>query len=454
MRNSAHKLHWPAHYSGLLIAIVLLVVLTLFCEIVGYPLVIPALLVLSGFHLVFAKKVDARRCLHVGLLMTMMVVTADVMTRLYELSPFCVPVPSIVMLVVVLFGDIHLAFVVAFVSSVIVAMIAGGDYRLMLLYFMGGMAGGYVTWNARTRGQFIRAFLVIVIVYVMGVIMEYPYPGELMSQEFLRQQIFPLIINAFVSSFVVLATLRVFEHAFGVITNYTLLELSDFKHPLLKRMISEAPGTYQHSLAVSQLAEAAADEVGANGLLCRVGGYYHDIGKLVTPEYFTENQNAGLNKHDQIEPTMSRLVILSHVKEGVELGKKYHLNPVILSFIPEHHGTSLIHYFYHKSMEDADVGEVIDEQDFRYPGPKPQTPETAIVMLADSVEGAVRAMDDHHTPSRIETTVQKIINNKFIDGQLDECSLTLKDINRIAQSFTRILSAIYHSRIKYPDADK
>ncbi len=215
----------------------------------------------------------------------------------------------------------------------------------------------------------------------------------------------------------------------------------------------EAPGSYQHSLAVSQLAEAAADAIGANGLLCRVGGYYHDIGKLVTPEYFTENQNAGMNKHDNIEPTMSRLVILNHVKEGLELGKEYRLHPAILDFIPEHHGTSLIYYFYHKFMQDAENGEVIEEQDFRYPGPKPQTRETAILMLADSTEGAVRSMDDH-APSRIEDVVQKVINNKFIDGQLDECALTLKDINKISKAFTRLLSAMYHSRVKYPEKDK
>jgi len=212
----------------------------------------------------------------------------------------------------------------------------------------------------------------------------------------------------------------------------------------------EAPGTYQHSLAVSQLAEAAADTIGANGLLCRVGGYYHDIGKLVTPEYFTENQKVGPSKHDAIEPTMSRLVILNHVKEGMELGKKYRLNPMILNFIPEHHGTALIHYFYHKSVEGAEVGETVEEQDFRYPGPKPQSRETAIVMLADSVEGAVRAMEEH-TPARMEDVVRKVINNKFIDGQLDECPLTLKDIYKISQEFTRLLSAMYHGRVKYPD---
>jgi putative nucleotidyltransferase with HDIG domain len=235
-----------------------------------------------------------------------------------------------------------------------------------------------------------------------------------------------------------------------VLTNFRLLELSDFNHPLLKRMVLEAPGTYHHSLIVSNLSEAAADAIGANTLLTRVGAYYHDIGKLDKPEYFTENQLAGGNVHDDIEPSMSRLVILNHVKEGVELGKKFKLNQAILDFIPQHHGTALMYYFYQKALEEAEEPDSIKEENYRYPGPKPQTRETAIVMLADSVEGATRALDEH-TPTRIADTVRKVINNKFIDGQLDECNLTLKEIELIAATFTRVLSAMYHGRIKYPE---
>ncbi|VAW12290.1 Membrane protein containing HD superfamily hydrolase domain, YQFF ortholog, partial [hydrothermal vent metagenome] len=195
---------------------------------------------------------------------------------------------------------------------------------------------------------------------------------------------------------------------------------------------------------------AAADSVGANALLTRVGAYYHDIGKMVKSEYFTENQLVGGNKHDFIEPSMSCLVIRNHVKEGIELAKKYKLNPSIIDFIPQHHGTGLMYYFYQKALEEADEGVVIHEEDFRYPGPKPQTRETAILLLADSVEGATRALDDPN-PANIEETVKKIINNKFIDGQLDECNLTLKEIEKITSTFVRILSAMYHSRVKYPE---
>jgi hypothetical protein len=215
-------------------------------------------------------------------------------------------------------------------------------------------------------------------------------------------------------------------------------------------MILEAPGTYHHSLVVSNISEAAADAVGANALLTRVGAYYHDIGKMVKPEYFTENQLAGGNKHDNIEASVSRLVILNHVREGLELAKKYKLNPVICSFINQHHGTSLMYYFYQKALEDAEERTAVKEDAYRYPGPKPQSKETAIVLLADSAEAATRSLEDI-TPRKIEDLVRKIINNKFIDGQLDECELTLKEIELIAQSFTRVLSAMYHGRVKYPD---
>jgi len=246
-----------------------------------------------------------------------------------------------------------------------------------------------------------------------------------------------------------MATCKVFETIFGEITNFTLMELADSSHPLIKRMVIEAPGSYHHSLIVSNLAEAAADAIHAHALLVRVGAYYHDIGKMVKPEYFTENQMVTGNKHDELEPSMSRLVIFNHVKEGIELAHKHHLNHRIIDFIPEHHGTSVMYYFYQKALAEENP-EGLEEKDYRYPGPKPQSKETAIVLLADSVEGATRSMEEH-TPQRIEDLVRKVINNKFIDGQLDECNLTLKEIDVIAATFVRVLSAMYHGRVKYPE---
>jgi len=259
----------------------------------------------------------------------------------------------------------------------------------------------------------------------------------------------PLAFNGVICAFVVIGTCKIFEMIFGEITNFTLLELSDSSHPLMKRMVLEAPGSYHHSLIVSNLAEAAADAIEAQSLLVRIGAYYHDIGKMVKPEYFTENQMVSGNKHDELEPSMSRLVILNHIKEGIDLAHQYHLNQRIIDFIPEHHGTGLMHYFYQKALTEGQP-EGLQEKDYRYPGPKPQSKETAIVLLADSVEAATRSMDEQ-TPQRIEDLVRKVINNKFIDGQLDECNLTLKEIDTIASTFVRVLSAMYHGRIKYPE---
>jgi len=320
----------------------------------------------------------------------------------------------------------------------------------MLIFFLGNLAGTFTVRDARTRGKVISAGLYVGLIQIVCIIALHPDASFMLTKEFFLSYMRPLFLNGFISVFVVMATLKIFESVFGVLTNFSLLELSDFNHPLLRRMILEAPGTYHHSLVVSNMAEAAADAIGANSLLVRVGSYYHDIGKMEKSEYFTENQMIDGNKHDNIEPNISRLVILNHVKEGVELARKNNLNPRIIDFILQHHGTSLMYYFYQKSLEEAEDAESVKEENYRYPGPKPQSRETAIVLLADSSEGACRSIDEPN-PRKIEDVVRKVINNKFIDGQLDECNLTLKEIELIALTFTRVLSAMYHSRVKYPE---
>ncbi len=259
-----------------------------------------------------------------------------------------------------------------------------------------------------------------------------------------------LWLNGIASGILVLGILPIFEYLFKTVTNISLLELADFNHPLLNRLMLEAAGTYHHSLIVGNLSEAASQAVKANSLLARIGAYYHDIGKLSKPEYFSENQNININKHDTLTPAMSKLVIINHVKDGVELAKKYRLNPRFIDFIQQHHGSSLVYYFYRRALETLEEDQEIKEEGFRYPGPKPKTKETAIVLLADSTEAATRALKDP-TPAKIEEAVHKIINNKFIDGQLDECDLTLKDLEKISGIFIRILSVIYHSRVTYPE---
>ena len=242
------------------------------------------------------------------------------------------------------------------------------------------------------------------------------------------------------------------EKAFGVQTDLSLLELGDASHPLLRRLAQRAPGTYNHSINVASIAEAAADAIGANGLLVRVGAYFHDIGKMFKPEYFIENQSAGKNQHDSLQPAMSTLVIIAHVKDGADLARSHHLPESIIDFILQHHGTTLVEYFYReaaKRSEEDPNGDSVSDKDFRYPGPKPQTLEAAVMMLADTVESASRTLVDP-TPARIQGLVDSIAQKKMADGQFDECGLTFRQLDRIRASLVKSLTAIYHARVKYP----
>jgi putative nucleotidyltransferase with HDIG domain len=232
----------------------------------------------------------------------------------------------------------------------------------------------------------------------------------------------------------------------GITTDITLLELSDLNRPLLKRLMLEAPGTYHHSMIVGQLAEAASEATGANALLARVGAYYHDIGKLAKPQYFGENEPPGKSRHEKLTPTMSCLILGSHVKDGLDLAREEKLPKVILSFIKEHHGNTLMAFFYHKALE---MDPSIQEQDYRYPGPPPRSRETAIVMLADASEAASRSLAEP-TPSRIRGLVKRIIDSRANEGQLDHCPLTLREVALIKESFVKVLAAVFHGRVPYP----
>ena len=245
--------------------------------------------------------------------------------------------------------------------------------------------------------------------------------------------------------------LPVIERAFDIATAMTLLEFSDVSRPLLRRLASDAPGTFNHSLLLGTMAEAAAEAIGVNGLLTRVGAYYHDVGKINKPPYFAENQEGKLSRHDKLSPAMSLLIILGHVKDGVELVKEYNVPRVIWPFITEHHGTTLIEYFYHAARQAQGEQAPVSEAQFRYPGPKPQSKETAILMLCDSVEGATRALTEPNA-AHIEDVVYKISRKRLDDGQLDECSLTLRELKTVEQSLTKSLLSFYHGRVQYPSS--
>lgn len=262
------------------------------------------------------------------------------------------------------------------------------------------------------------------------------------------------LLGGLFAAVVVSAALPVVEWLFNITSDIKLLELSDLNHPLLRKLVVQAPGTYHHSIIVGNLAEAASDAIGANSLFARVSSYFHDIGKVKKPEYFVENVMGGASKHEKLSPSMSSLIITAHIKDGIELARENKIPEKIIDVIPQHHGTSIMSFFYDKAKKQQDPSvQEVDVDDYRYPGPKPQTKEAGIVHLADSVEAAARTLTDP-TPARIKGLVRKIVNTKFSDGQLDECDLTLRDLNEIVNTFTRTLIGMYHHRIDYPEEKK
>ncbi len=256
------------------------------------------------------------------------------------------------------------------------------------------------------------------------------------------------------AGFLVSGSLPFVEATFGAVTDISLLELGDVSHPLLQELVRRAPGTYNHSITVASIGETAADAIGANGLLVRVGAYFHDIGKMLKPHYFVENMSGDENRHEHLAPAMSTLIIIGHVKDGVDLAQEHNLPRPLIDFIEQHHGTTLVEYFYREAARQAeeqpDHRTDADESHFRYPGPKPQTRESAVLMIADAVEGASRALSEP-IPSRIERLVHDIAMRRLLDGQFDECGLTITEVSRIEESLTKSLTAMYHGRVKYPE---
>jgi hypothetical protein len=258
------------------------------------------------------------------------------------------------------------------------------------------------------------------------------------------------MLSGITSAMLAALFLPILESLFGLTTDIRLLELSNLNNPILRRMALEAPGTYHHSLTVGTLAEAGAEAINANALLIRVGAYYHDIGKLKHPEYYVENQIFTINKHENLSPTMSSLILASHVKDGLAIAKELGLGPKVSQMIPQHHGTRIMTFFYQKAKEAAaEKGGEVNENDFRYPGPKPQFKEAAILMLADQVEAAARTLQAPN-PSQISSMIQRIFQATIQDGQLIECDITLKELYEVAQAFERVITGMHHHRIEYP----
>ncbi|UCF29826.1 MAG: HDIG domain-containing protein [bacterium] len=345
---------------------------------------------------------------------------------------------------------VNVGLVVASLSSMFAAILNEWSLMIFIFALVGSITAAFSATHCVQRSSVIRAGLVVGGVNMGVALILALRDGDLLSSGSITQMVLALGSGVGVS---LLASLVVpiMESGFGVASDMKLMELANLNQPILKEMILRAPGSYHHSVLVGSLAEAAAEEIGANPLLARVASSYHDIGKINKPEYFIENQETKNNRHEKLSPSMSALILASHVKDGVEIAKEKRLPKRILDIIRQHHGTRLITFFYSKAKEKEDPSvQTVDEKDFRYLGPKPQSREAALIMLADAVEAASKVLDDP-TPARIRGLVQKIINDIFVDGQLDESNLTLRDLHQIAKSFTRTITGILHHRIDYPD---
>jgi len=340
---------------------------------------------------------------------------------------------------------------VALVYAAICAPLAGimfDSLPVVLYALLGSIIGAHGVRHCDNRSIVFTAGLKVSVVNIAMAL-----SFQLFNQSLLSMQTIYCLVFAFAGGMAtaVLATgaIPLLENLFHYTTDIKLLEMTNLNSPVLRELMVRAPGTYHHSVVVGNLVEAAAEAINANPLLARVAAYYHDIGKISKAQYFIENQCGGDNRHDRLSPSMSALILIAHVKEGAELARQHRLGQSLAEIIRQSHGTALIRYFYQKALEQAPPGQVVDEHEFRYPGPKPQTREAGLVLLADAVEAASRTLSDA-SPARIQGLVQKIINNIFIDGQLDECELTLKNLHQIAWSFNQILAGIHHQRIDYP----
>jgi len=364
----------------------------------------------------------------------------------WGVSAYLYPLAVLPVMVTILFDT-----EVGILSTLALALLLGVMHRFDLSITLAAMAVGTVavlsSRRVRRRSQFFGIMLATAMASGLYVFLV-EHLKFAPTDDILTETGYGMV-GGMVSVLLTIGILPFFESLFGITTDITLLELSDMNHPLLKRLAVEAPGTYQHCIIVGNLSEAAAKAIGANSLLARVGAYYHDIGKIEVPEYFVENQLSVKSKHDALSPSMSSLILSSHVKRGRQLGEEAEIPDDVLNFIEEHHGTMVQTFFYNRALEQGEDPANIDK--YRYPGPKPQIRETAITMLADAVEAASRTLDEPK-PARIEHLIQRIIDDRFQSGELDECPLTLKDLARMKEAFAQVLIASFHHRVVYPSA--
>ncbi|HER23593.1 MAG TPA: HDIG domain-containing protein [Candidatus Atribacteria bacterium] len=421
-----------------------------FSNIIGIVIITAVCLLVIFLYLSFffpGIYENVNKLILLGIISILVVLLAKIAS---QVSGYLMPIASASMLIAISLSP-NVAMMLTVILSLLIGFFPGGGLNYILVSVISGIVAIYSIRKATQRSSLTRAGLIIagvnmMIISALGLINNEGY--YLILQNNLWG-----VLNGFLAVIMTIGILPFLESYFDITTSFKLMELSNPNQPLLKKMILEAPGTYHHSIVVGNLSETAAEEIGGNGLLARVGAIYHDIGKIKRPYFFTENQEAYKNIHDDMEPSLSALVIASHVKEGIELAKKSKLPKDIVDIIAQHHGTNLITYFFHRALqENGSANEAVAEENYRYSGPKPQTKEAAIILLADSLEAATRSLTNP-TPTRIKTLVKEIIQKNLESGQLEECDLTLKDLDKIGDSFSRILTGMFHSRVEYPDED-
>ncbi|MDA1027998.1 MAG: HDIG domain-containing protein [Bacteroidetes bacterium] len=393
---------------------------------------------------------DNKMVLLIALLFLAVILLYGIALRAALLDMYVVPVAIVAILLTVIF-DSRVAFFGVLTLAFLGSHFLSFNFAFTFSTVFASTLGIFSVRDIRNRGQFFISASIVFLGYMT--VMAATFLLQNTPLERLQDESIFILINS-VLLLLAYPALWIFERMFGVITDLTLLELSDTNHPLLKELSLKAPGTFNHVLQVANLAEASAAKVGANALLTRVGALYHDIGKMVKPEYFVENQRGGINPHDGLKPRMSALIIASHVKEGLDLARKYRLPKEVVDFIPMHHGTTRIEYFYHRAVGQRKEGDSpIVESEFRYPGPPPSSRETAILMIADSVEAASRSMVNPNY-RRLHALIESIVDARREDGQFDTTNLTFADLTMIKESLLNVLLAVYHVRVKYPGEEQ
>ena len=407
------------------------------------------------FLLTYRKHIfdDWRMVLLIGLIFLIEVSLAFLFKQNLELSEYLIPITVAAMVLTIMF-DARIAFMGITSIILLITILIGNNVEFMVTAMFNSSVGIYAVRQLRRRSQLFTAIFALLSSSALVIIGQGLFKGHawiLMGNDMMN-----LSIVAILSPIVTYGLIGLLEVSFGITTNLTLIELLDFQHPLLKRLQNEANGTFNHSIVVGNLAEACSDAIGANSLLCRVGAYYHDLGKMARPEYYIENQYAGENRHDNLTSVMSAKIIKNHVTDGLELAKEYRLPTIVSDFIPMHHGTTRVEYFYRKALEED---KNVEEVQFQYPGPKPNTKETGILMICEAVEAAVRSIKKPDI-MKIEAMIDKIINMRVTAGQLSECPLTMDELTRIkgkvdgSSGLLPVLRGIYHIRIEYPDDNK